>query len=89
LAGSAALAAPSPSNKAVLAATPSASKFFFSEETLPFDVLPHARGKLAINIDELGLSGSLPITGLKGEFVFNGPKIEVSDLRFGVGTKVL
>ncbi|WP_114662081.1 AsmA family protein [Polynucleobacter necessarius] len=49
--------------------------------------MPQAKGTLSVDIDELGISGQLPVTGLKGKFVFNGSNIGVSALRFGVGNK--
>jgi hypothetical protein len=52
---------------------------------LPFDLLPEANGKLTINIEQLSIPGRVPMTGVKGNLVFSGPKININDLSFGLG----
>jgi hypothetical protein len=38
-----------------------------------------------MNIEELSVPGHLPMTNLKATFLFNGPKIDINDLSFGLG----
>ncbi|QWD71039.1 AsmA family protein [Polynucleobacter sp. UB-Siik-W21] len=85
LAGSAVLAGASGAKSSPSPSSKPRGKFFFSDEALPFDMLPYASGKLAINIQELSIPGHVPLTDLKGIFVFNGSKIDVNDLSFGLG----
>ena len=85
LAGSAVLAGASGAKSSPSPSSKPRGKFFFSDEVLPFDMLPYASGKLAINIQELSIPGHVPLTDLKGIFIFNGPKIDINDLSFGLG----
>ena len=85
LAGSVALAGANGVKNSVSASSKSSRNFFFSEAALPFDLLPEANGKLAMNIEELIIPGHVPMTDFKGVFAFNGPKIEINDLSFGLG----
>ena len=87
LAGATALAGVDPSNNKEVSTTKSSSKFFFSDDALPFDVLPQAKGTLAMNVDELGIPGHVPITGFKGSLVLDGSKMSAQDLTFGLGGK--
>jgi uncharacterized protein involved in outer membrane biogenesis len=61
------------------------SKFLFGEDALPFNLLPQANGKLAINIDELSFPSHVPMTAVKGNVVFDGSNFHVNDLSFGLG----
>ena len=85
LVGSAAIAGAGGTSAAAARVSPPSGRYFFSEDTLPFDVLPKAHGKLVMNIEELSVPGHLPMTNLKGTFLFNGPKIDINDLSFGLG----
>ena len=85
LVGSAAIAGAGGTSAAAARVSPPSGRYFFSEDTLPFDVLPQAHGKLVMNIEELSVPGHLPMTNLKGTFLFNGPKIDINDLSFGLG----
>jgi len=85
LAGSAALAGTSGTKSAPKTPSQSRGKFFFSDDALPFDLLPEANGKLTINIEQLSIPGRVPMTGVKGNLVFSGPKININDLSFVLG----
>ena len=85
LAGSAALAGASGTKGTPKAPSQSRGKFFFSDDALPFDLLPEANGKLTINIEQLSIPGRVPMTGVKGNLVFGGSKININDLSFGLG----
>ncbi|OIN01215.1 hypothetical protein A9236_08665 [Polynucleobacter sp. QLW-P1DATA-2] len=85
LAGSAALTSPGGAKAPVDSLTKSHGRFLFSEEALPLGELPIANGKLTLNIDELSIPGHVPMTGVKGHFVFEGSKININDLHFGLG----
>lgn len=60
-------------------------KYFFSDEPIPFDILPLANGFIRMDISELGIPGQAPLTNFKSTFQFQGNKIEASDLSFNVG----
>ena len=85
LAGSAALTSAGGAKAPVDSPTKSHGRFLFSEEALPLGELPIANGKLTLNIDELSIPGHVPMTGVKGHFVFEGSKININDLHFGLG----
>ena len=85
LAGSAALASPGSKQIASGNSNKAQSKFVFGEDALPFDLLPQANGRLAINIDELSFPGHVPMTAVKGNVVFDGSNFHVNDLSFGLG----
>ena len=85
LAGSAALASSGSKQITSGSSNKAQSKFVFGEDALPFDLLPQANGKLAINIDELSFPGHVPMTAVKGNVVFDGSNFHVNDLSFGLG----
>ena len=85
LAGSAALAGSGGKQIASGNSNQAQRKFLFGEDALPFNVLPQANGKLAINIDELSFPGHVPMTAVKGNVVFDGSNFHVNDLSFGLG----
>ena len=85
LAGSAALASSGGKQIASGNSNQAQRKFLFGEDALPFNVLPQANGKLAINIDELSFPGHVPMTAVKGNVVFDGSNFHVNDLSFGLG----
>ena len=85
LAGSAALAGSGGKQVAGSNSNKAQRKFLFGEDALPFNLLPQANGKLAINIDELSFPGRVPMTAVKGNVVFDGSNFHVNDLSFGLG----
>ena len=85
LAGSAALAGSGGKQVAGSNSNQAQRKFLFGEDALPFNLLPQANGKLAINIDELSFPGHVPMTAVKGNIVFDGSNFHVNDLAFGLG----
>lgn len=84
LAGSAALAAGSgASNQS--SAKQDQSKYFFSDDPLPFTMLPEADGKISLNIAELVIPHQAPFINLKADALFKKQHIEVNDLSFSLG----
>lgn len=84
IAGSAAIAGSA--GKASQAAPHKAQgKYFFSNEALPFDLLPLATGSININISELGIPHQAPFTNFKATLQFQKDTIDASDVRFNVG----
>jgi AsmA family protein len=61
------------------------SKYFFSEDALPFNVLPNANGDIALKIDELKLPNQTPLKHVSSTIAFKGDKIDVNDLKFELG----
>lgn len=59
--------------------------YFFSDEKLPFDLLPLADGAININIAELGIPGQAPFTNFKTTLQFKKNNIDANDLSFNVG----
>jgi uncharacterized protein involved in outer membrane biogenesis len=57
-------------------------KYLFSNESIPFDVLPLVKGKVAINIGELNLPKRKPIEHLQATLQLNGSVIDIPNLRF-------
>nr|WP_255539556.1 AsmA-like C-terminal region-containing protein [Polynucleobacter sp. JS-Safj-400b-B2] len=68
-------------------ATPhkSQGKYFFSDEALPFDLLPLADGLININIAELGMPDQAPFTNFKATLQFKKNAIDANDVSFNVG----
>ena len=60
-------------------------KYLFSNENIPFDVLPQAKGEIAMNIGELNLPKRKPIENLQATLQFNGSVIDIPNLRFEMG----
>jgi AsmA family protein len=73
--------------KSAVAVKPNSAqgKFFFSDDPLPFNVLPHANGSIALNVNELKLPNQVPLRNVSGTVVFNGDKIDLNDLKFELG----
>ncbi len=73
--------------KPVAAAKPASSQgnYFFSNEPLPFDVLPNANGKIALDIVQLGLPNQTPLKDFAGTIAFKGDRIDINDLKFELG----
>ena len=61
------------------------SNFLFSNDIIPFDVLPQANGKLLMNIAELGLPKRKPIENLQATLQLNGSSIDIPSLTFQMG----
>jgi hypothetical protein len=57
-------------------------KYLFSNESIPFDVLPLVKGKVVINIGELNLPKRKPIEHLEATLQLNDSVIDVPNLRF-------
>ena len=81
--GSAAIAGKASKSASTVPADSSAShkpqgKYFFSDEALPFDLLPLADGAININIAQLGVPDQAPFTNFKTTLQFNKALIRVS-----------
>ncbi|OJI04235.1 AsmA family protein [Polynucleobacter sp. MWH-Adler-W8] len=60
-------------------------KYLFSDDALPFDLLPLADGSVNINIAELGIPHQAPFTNFKTTLQFQKDRIDASDVSFNVG----
>ena len=60
-------------------------KYFFSDESLPFDLLPLADGSININIAELGIPGQVPFANFKTTLQFKKNSIDANDVSFNLG----
>jgi uncharacterized protein involved in outer membrane biogenesis len=76
---------PQPESPAERHARNPQSKYLFSSESIAFDALPQANGKIAINIAELGLPKRQPIENLQATVQLNGNVIDVSHLTLQMG----
>lgn len=84
LAGSAAIAAKA--GKPVTTSSHQAQgKYFFSDQVLPFGLLPLADGSININIAELGIPGQTPFTNFKTALLFKKNSIDANNLSFNIG----
>ena len=81
IAGSASKSAPAGS----LASNKPQGKYLFSDEALPFNLLPLADGTININIAQLGLPNQAPLTNFKTILQFKKDRIDANDLSFNVG----
>ena len=61
------------------------AKYVFSNESIPFDALPQAQGKIVINIGELGLSKRKPIENLQATLQLDGSTIDIPSLTLQMG----
>ena len=84
LAGSAAIAGKAGSASPASQHKPQGN-YFFSDEKLPFDLLPLAEGVINVNIDELGVPGQAPFANFKTTLQFKKNNIDANDLSFNVG----
>lgn len=84
LAGSAALATSGKESKHS-SSKHEQGKYFFSDDPLPFTMLPEANGKISLNIAELLIPHQAPFVNLKADALFNKQHIEVNDLSFSLG----
>ena len=73
--------------KLTVAAKPTISqgRYFFSDDALPFNILPNANGSIALNMNELKLPNQTPLKNMSGTIAFKGDKIDVNDLKFELG----
>ncbi len=87
LLGSAAIASSTSKATPVIPVAPhkSQGKYFFSDEALPFDLLPLANGSININIAQLGIPNQVPFTNFKTTLQFNKDRIDANNLSFNVG----
>ena len=60
-------------------------KYLFTDNALPFDLLPLADGLININIAELGIPHQAPFTNFKTTLQFQKDRIDASDISFNVG----
>ena len=63
----------------------SQSKYFFSDDPLPFDLLPNANGKVALDITQLGVPDQTPFRNVSGTIAFKGNQLDINDLKFELG----
>ena len=71
--------------KAVVKSVESQRKYFFSDDPLPFESLPNANGKIALNINQLILPNQTPLKDVSGTIAFKGEQIDINDLKFELG----
>ncbi|QWD59362.1 AsmA family protein [Polynucleobacter sp. MWH-UH35A] len=60
-------------------------RYFFSDDALPFDLLPLADGLININIAELGVPDQAPFTNFKTSLHFKKNVIDANDVSFNIG----
>jgi uncharacterized protein involved in outer membrane biogenesis len=60
-------------------------KYLFSNESIPFDALPQAKGKIVISIAELALPKRKPIENLQTTLQLDGSVIDIPHLTFQIG----
>lgn len=84
LAGSAAIAGKTGSAPITTSHKPQ-GKYYFSDEKLPFDLLPLADGVISVNIAELGIPGQAPLANFKTTLQFKKNSIDADDVSFNVG----
>jgi uncharacterized protein involved in outer membrane biogenesis len=60
-------------------------KYLFSDDPLPFDLLPLANGIIRVNIAELAIPHQTPFTNFKTTLQFQKDRIDASDVSFNVG----
>ena len=61
------------------------SSYLFSNENIPFDALPQAKGKIAISIAQLGLPKRKPIENLQATVQLDGSVIDIPHLTLQMG----
>ena len=84
LAGSAVIAG-SAGKTSPVATHKAQGRYLFSDNALPFDLLPLADGLIHINIAELGIPDQAPFTNFKTTLQFQKDRIDASDVSFNVG----
>lgn len=78
-------ASPQASGRAALASTPSRSSYLFSNDELPLDIWPQAKGVVNLDIGELGLPARQPIQNIKAKIRVDGGIVDIPDLTFQLG----
>ena len=81
----ASLASSTGQSTAAVKTTDGQSKYFFSDDPLPFESLPNANGKIALNINQLILPNQTPLKDVSGTIAFNSERIDINDLKFELG----
>jgi len=81
----ASLASSTGKSTAAVKSADSQNQYFFSDDPLPFDLLPNANGKIALKITQLSLPNKTLIRDVKGSIAFKGDRIDVNDLKFELG----
>ena len=73
--------------KSAVAVKPTSTqgRYFFSDDPLPFDLLPNANGKIALNMNELKLPNQMSLKDVSGTIAFKGDRVDINDLKFGLG----
>lgn len=61
------------------------SNYLFSNETIPYDALPQAKGKIEVNIASLGLAKRKPIENLHAILLLDGSSIDIPHLTLQMG----
>ncbi|OYY09432.1 MAG: hypothetical protein B7Y67_15870, partial [Polynucleobacter sp. 35-46-11] len=61
------------------------SRYVFSDETIPFDSIPRAKGKIVVDIAELGLPKRKPIENLQATLHLDGSSIDIPNISFQMG----
>lgn len=60
-------------------------RYFFSDDPLPFNLLPNANGKIALDIVQLGVPDQMPFRNVSGTIDFKGNRLDINDLKFELG----
>jgi len=81
----ASLASSTGKKTAAVKSADSQGKYFFSDDPLPFDLLPNANGKIALKITQLSLPDKTSLQDLQGSIAFKGDRIDINDLKFQLG----
>ncbi len=73
--------------KSAVAVKPTSTqgRYFFSDDPLPFDLLPNANGNIALNMNELKLPNQMSLKDVSGTIAFKGDRVDINDLKFGLG----
>ena len=64
------------------------TKYLFSNESIPFDMLPQTKGKIVISVAELGLPKRKPIENLQATLQLDGSVIDIPRLTFQMGNGI-
>ena len=71
--------------KTPVAPKKSQGKYFFSDQPLPFDLIPEASGKVTLNISELNVPDQAPFKNLQASLLLKGDVLEVNGVSFDLG----
>jgi uncharacterized protein involved in outer membrane biogenesis len=77
----------SSAGKSAVAVKPTSAqgRYFFSDDPLPFDLLPNANGNIALNMNELKLPNQTSLKDVSGTIAFKEDRVDINDLKFGLG----